>query len=138
MTKQIRGVRSAPAVADILSDPLTRGGDIFRAWRPHRLRCKPIGHVDADKAVLHSPKHDVVKKWGTAFAFVAGHEGAAVNKHQHRAWRRRRLRPEDIEQIAIVRAVFDVTLDPDALIGLFFLQWRCDFRSYRIIHDEAG
>ena len=44
---------------------------------------------------------------------------------------------EDVEQVAIGGAVFDVTLDLDALIGLFFLQWRVEHGGLRRVDDAA-
>jgi hypothetical protein len=124
---------SAKTRADIIRDPLNRRGQIFRSRRPTSLRREPVRGIDANVTVSDRPQHDVVIEWAARGTFVASYEAAAVDIDQHRPGRRSRLRREDIQQIAIGRAIFDVPLDLDALVGLLSLQRRIEpFGLWRI------
>ena len=139
VSHQIDARRIAAAFADLVVDPSNRAGDILRARRPGRLRREAIGDIDADETVLRRPQHDVViERTGRSRSLVAAHERAAMDEDQHRPGRSgRRLRHENIEQVAVGGAVFDIPLDPDALIRLLLLQRRIERQGVRRVDDPA-
>ena len=87
--------------SDVVRSPLDCRAQILRGCRPRRLWRQPIGGVDADKAVLHRPQHDVVVERAISGSLVACDEAAAM--------------------IALGGTIFDVPLDPDRRIGFFLL-----------------
>jgi hypothetical protein len=126
MAHQVDARWVAATCGDLSDHPCHRGAHVLRARRPGGLRDQTVGHVDADKAVFHGPQHDVVIERAARNAPVAADEGTAMNEDQHRSRRRGGLRREDVEQVAIGRAIFDVALDLDALIRFFLLQRRVE------------
>ncbi len=60
-----------------------------------------------------------------------------MDENQHRTRRGRCFRNEDIEQVALGRAVFDVPLHLDALIGLLLLQRRVERGGLGRVDDAA-
>src|SRR4051794_15753800 len=76
--------RIAATLADLCSYPLYYGGEVFGGGRPDELRRQPVGGVDADKAILHRPQHDVVVERAAGITLVARDKAAAVDEDQYR------------------------------------------------------
>jgi hypothetical protein len=115
MAHQIDAPSVAAACADIVRDPLHGGADIFRGRRPWRAGCEPIIHIDAHKAVLRRPQHDVViERAAVRAAPVAADEAAAMDEDQHGMGARTRFRYEDIETVPFVWSVGKIAFDYNA------------------------
>lgn len=80
-----------------------------------------IDDIDPDHAAAQGEQRDVVAVGRAGNALVAAHEAAAMDENEDGPLLARFLRRKDVEAVALVRAVGEVTRQAHAAIGLALL-----------------